>query len=156
VDSDGLDEQRLNKIKVKLEGLYNSFEYSYSPLPVNEIENFAVLSNNIFNEEFWDSIKIDVINKFENCVHTNITHFDRFFDYKEQLFRNGGNGVKIMQELREYALSDWKRFFPGKEICGNSRNFNAIDYLKNLDQGAYSQEMKDYIQSIHNFFSDRS
>jgi len=156
IDSDGLDEQRLNKIKVKLESLYNSFEYLYSPLPVNEMENFAVLSHNIFNDEFWNKIRNDVINKFENCVHTNITHFDKLFDYKEPLFRNGGTGVRIMQELREYAQSDWKKFFPGKEICGKLQNFNAISYLNNLNQNDYSQEMKDYIQSIHIFFSDRN
>jgi len=84
--------QRLNKIKEKLQGKYDSFEYIYAPLPVNEIENFAVLSNNAFDEEFWNNIKTNVINKFENCVHTNITHFDRFFSFNEPLFRNGGNG----------------------------------------------------------------
>ena len=156
VDSDGFDMQRLNKIKEKLQGKYDSFEYIYAPLPVNEIENFAVLSNNAFDEEFWNNIKTNVINKFENCVHTNITHFDRFFSFNEPLFRNGGNGVQIMQELREYALTDWKKLFPGKEICGNLQNFNAINYLNNLNQNDYSQEMKDYIQNIQTFFSDRN
>ena len=61
-----------------------------------------------------------------------------------------------MQELREYALTDWKKLFPGKEICGNLQNFNAINYLNNLNQNDYSQEMKDYIQNIQTFFSDRN
>jgi AAA15 family ATPase/GTPase len=153
VDKDGLDWQRLNKIKEVMEKKFRSFNYLYSPLPVNEIENFAVLSNATFNEQFWDKNKIDVINHFENCVDTSVDQLDRFFSFDEPLFRNGGNGVKIMQNLRNAALLDWKKLFPGKKICEKLQNFDAISYLSGLDRSEYPQEMKEYIQSIKDFFS---
>jgi hypothetical protein len=57
-----------------------------------------------------------------------------------------------MQEMRASALTDWKKFFPGKEMCKCKINFNPLKFIKSLKKKDLPQELVDYLNVVANFY----
>lgn len=152
VDRDGLDDKRVDRLKKFFESKFSKYKYCYSPLSVNEVENFAVINAAGFNKKFWNKYSNDVENHFERTAQSLIVLLDKKFNYNDPLFKNAG-AVNILQELRAAARLNWKFFFPGKMICSKITNFCGIQYLDGLDKKDYPQELNDYLKKIKDFFN---
>lgn len=155
IDRDGMTDDQTKKVKEKMEKSA-SLDYKIEFLPVYEIENFAVLSNKvIFDVKFWKAFKNKITRNFESKAHEKAKFVDKYFDYKDPDFRYGdGNYTKAMQNMRDFAENNWKKYFSGKDICKNVSNFNPISYLSNLKTTELPIELKVYINQLKIFYEN--
>ncbi|MBI4920072.1 hypothetical protein HY838_02190 [Candidatus Azambacteria bacterium] len=84
----------------------------------------------------------------------------KVFDNESELqeimkFRNDDGGyVAIIQGMRNVANLDWRKFFPGKEMCKKIPNFNPIDYLSILDKNNLPKELVKYVMEVKKFYKN--
>ncbi|TNE72053.1 hypothetical protein EP331_07975 [bacterium] len=134
---------------------YTKFEdYKVKFLPVNEIENFAVITDSYFTEdrlkEYENNNKIT--DAFRQTSNSNLTSVQKLCknDTEKDLFR--GKEAEMLSEARTNLL----KFFPGKEITKIKRNFNCDKALmtKSFDELPY--ELKDFLTEIKNYFEPQT
>jgi predicted ATPase len=164
IDRDGLTDEQMSALEEKLfkqfkKSMPNRYDYSF--LPVNEIENFAIIQDEgTFNEGFWNKNRRDIEDEFLRTVEEHSKKFSKEFDHTNEkekwlLFKNDSGGfTSIYQKMRDNADRDKNRLFPGKEICKKKNNFSAIDFLSSLAPGTYPQELKDYLLKVKNFYEE--
>ncbi len=163
IDRDGLTDGQMKALEEKL---FRQFKrdikkYEYSFLPVNEIENFAVIQKeDIFNGDFWKVNQKKIEDKFMSTVEGSSKKFSKLFDTETEkrewlLFRDKGGGFSsVYKGMRDFAQKDGNRFFPGKDICKEIDNFSGITFLTHLAPETYSEDLKEYLSSIKNFFEE--
>jgi hypothetical protein len=154
VDRDGLTD---DQIKAVQKGVFKKYEsvlnYSYEPLPVHELENFAVLKKDSFDASFWNHASEDVRNTFDSCAENICRDLDKKLRYAEPVFKSGsGNYMHHVQTMRAEALRDWKKYMPGKEMCKKVDNLNPITYLYSLNKNELPDELIDYLNRVKAFF----
>ncbi len=154
VDRDGLTEDQIESIRSKFFKKYEqSFTYAYEPLPVNEIENFAVITNGEFDDTFWMTYGQDVIKAFEKTADAITRRFHKDFNYEEDAgFMRSGTNMPVIQVMRDQASADWKRLMPGKTMVSKLDNFRALEYLVLQEKSSQSPELKRYMQKVVDFF----
>lgn len=157
IDKDGLTTTQMGAVEQYLIKKYESkLNYRIKFLPVNEIENFAVINNPIFDDEFWEEHSQAIANKFDVTAESNCKRFDKMFNYsKEAGFRTvNGNQMAIVQSMRAEALTNWRRKMPGKDICALKNDFGYKAYLNSLTKENLPIELQDYLQEIKLFFDN--
>jgi hypothetical protein len=139
-------EEDLKKRNGKNLGIKN---YEVKFLPVNELENFAVLSDVHFSDALIETHKITLEDHFSQTAGANIDHNNNKF--ATDLFKYTEK-YRIANQMKREAEKDIKRYFPGKEIKKLKANLDANKALKNLEAKDYPQELKDYLATIKSFF----
>jgi len=129
--------------------------YKINFLPVNELENFAVLAYDCFTNE----IPIDEnYNKLEICfdktsdsnvgIHAKTCCNKKLFDFSAK--------PTIIALMRQEAKKNILKFFPGKDIAKLKQNFNTDSFLKDLELSEYPEELTNYLKDIKEFFELKS
>lgn len=153
IDRDGLTDNQINVISDYLfNKVTEGLNYKYQFLPVNEIENFAVLINDQFNDEFLENNRIDLEDAFNTSANSTCLNLSSKFR-DEPLF-NVHNNAKITQPMKDFARIDWKKYFPGKEICAKIPHFNPISFLRSKSKEKLPDELKNYMDNIISFFNN--
>lgn len=132
---------------------YSKFnKYKVHFLPVNEIENFAILTDSFFTAKKLEAYKINnkISDAFKATTTNNIFNAIKLCknDNERNLFRNK---EKIMiDEARKNPLI----LFPGKEIKKTKRQFSVENALKALDFNNLPTELQNYLNTIKDFFDE--
>lgn len=137
LDRDGYMQDQVDFLEEKMSSKFKQLQnYRVKFLPVNEIENFAVLLDDHFTKDFvkrdedkWDGIR-DALLK---TAKENTLACSKIYDKDKAIFQNKE------YEMRDSAKSDILSLFPGKDIGKLKHNFNAeriitsktIEYLPN-------------------------
>ncbi len=164
IDRDGLTDDQISLVTDKIfKNESKSLKYVFKFLPVNEVENFAVLcSPKNFDDVFWSNNFESIKDEFQRTAEASCKKLVKNFDLdteKEKLkkFRQDDGGyVSITQKMRDDALAGGKsKFFPGKGICKKIVNFKAIDILSNTKNDNLPDELKEYMIDVKSFFDSR-
>lgn len=145
----------IEKAMVKKFSIFQHYKIAF--LPVNEIENFAMLSNPAFskeliiqNEHVYDSVK-------DACIDTAKSNLEKVRKvYLNSQSSDEDKHLFINQEsaMRNEAKTDPIKFLPGKELCKCIPQFNPIRVLKNLSRPNFPEELVQYLQQAKDFFND--
>lgn len=153
LDRDGFTKNQINFLeKRKAENNdYKKFqEYKVKFLPVNEIENFAVLTDTYYTEdklkEYENNIKIT--DAFNQTVKSNIFNALKLCSNEEDKKLFLSKDAEMIQEARTSLL----KLFPGKEIKKIKKNFNCDKVLKEKDFSDLPEELKKYLTGIKDYF----
>lgn len=154
IDLDGLTDKQVQAIEQKCYSTVNGFSYKYKFLPVNELEHFSVLADEEkFSDAFWEKNENEIVKYFERTAESKLRACDKKFNYENQNFRgSGGTYLSIIQNMREKAFRDWKKYFPGKEICRKIQDYNPIKRLSKMSMEGLPKELCSYMQDIKIFF----
>ena len=154
IDLDGLTDEQVKAIEEKCFSSINGFVYKYQFLPVNELENFSVLADEgYFSDAFWEKNKNEIVEYFERTAESKLKDWDKKFNYDNQNFRgSGGTHLSIIQDMRKKASLDWKKYFPGKEICQKIQDYNPIKHLSKMNKEGLPKELCSYMLDIKKFF----
>jgi predicted ATP-dependent endonuclease of OLD family len=123
--------------------------YKIKFLPVNELENFAVLSDNYFTETLINQNKNHLEDVFLQTAEENIRQNNAKF--KTELF-DPRKTAKISNQMLREAETDLLKYFPGKEIKNLKSNFNVKLFLRALKPTDYPIELENYLNEIKKFF----
>lgn len=132
---------------------YSKFKkYNVSFLPVNEIENFSVLTDPYYTDaklKDWE-VNNKITDAFRQTTNSNIIAVQKLCknDNEKDIFRS-----KEAEMLKE-ARTDLLKFFPGKEIKRIKRNFNAEKVLLNKQLVDLPIELQTYLSKIKDFFDN--
>lgn len=155
VDRDGLSLACLDAIERKYNAKYSrSFPYKYLPLPVNEIENFAILADTSFTENLWLDNQEDLRDAFERTLSSLFDRFTRIFRGTDDsyLFPDGSTRTQTIQNMRREAQRDWRRYMPGKEVIKLIDNYNFSRSLQELSYERLPHELRNYLNEVKAFF----
>ena len=129
--------------------------YKIAFLPVNEIENFAVISSPLFSNELikrddrFDKIKDACFDTAENnLLKCRKKYLNTQSPYEHQRLFN-----KRASAMRDAAKLDPMKYLPGKDICKIVHNFSSERYLRNLLRKDFPDELVQYLQQIKDFFN---
>ena len=93
--------------------------------------------------------------EFSKTANTNLGFLRNITDNKrDDLFGTHKDDEVQKEEMRNCAIKNVRKFFPGKEIRILKSKFNAEDFLINLSVDKYPDELKDYLNEIKIFFDD--
>lgn len=152
IDRDGLTDDQISYIENQFNKLVrNKFAYKLSILPVNEIENFALIDYDIAkikidNEE-------DIRAQFERTAHTKLTQLHRAYPAApEDTFRHGFDYIPVIQKMRSNAIADWNRSMPGKDIAKKIDGFNPLDVIESFNLSTMPAELRQYLDNMKSFF----
>lgn len=147
LDRDGYTDDQISAITEQRERSYGNIgTYKVSFLPVNEIENFVVLSDPYFTGTLLES-KCDelLLSPFFLTAKSNIRSCHR--KWNEALFKEN-------EETKMWiaAKADKRRYLPGKDICKFKANHKVNGVLRQLKYEDFPQELNDYLTEIKNYF----
>ncbi|MDP1676196.1 MAG: AAA family ATPase [Bacteroidota bacterium] len=154
LDLDGYNKDQTKHLEENKSKKYLRLKkYKLQFLPVNELENFAVISDSI---SFCDDlIDINTITKlqtaFVKTVESNLRAVNKSLkngDLNKPLY---DEGKKF--EMFEESKSKWKNLLPGKEICSLIQNYKVDTYFKNLSYDNFPKELTNYLEEIKKHFS---
>lgn len=153
LDRDGFTVAQINFLESKKEEKsdYRKFEqYKVKFLPVNEIENLAVLTDNFFTEEKLKEYQTytKIADPFILTAKTNIFNATKLCqnEVEKRMFLN--KELDMLREARDSMLE----YLPGKEIKKLKANFNCNNVLKKKDFSALPPNFQNYLTEIKNFF----
>ena len=153
IDRDGLLDSQISHIENQLNKVVgNKFPYRFRVLPVNEIENFAILDRDL--QEIKEQYEEDIRNTFDKAAEAKLVELQHKYQNSapKDMFRSSSSYTPVMQKMRGEAILDWNRYMPGKAISKKISNFNAIKAISSLDTIDHPMELKDYLNSIKQFF----
>ena len=156
IDRDGLTNSQIKKVQEKHCERFAMFKkYVVEPLPVNEIENFAVMTseNKTEFEEYLENNRDrdQLDNTTREIMEDKIKKLHKAFNYKEKdLFDR--NNPKVITDMLTEARKDKLKYFKGKEICRLKQNFKPIEYLNRLSNEEYPLELQNYLEKIKKFY----
>lgn len=157
IDMDGLTDEHVQALMEKYSTKYqNSFNYILAPLPVYEIENFAILSDESFTDEIWNENKETIKSHFEDTAEATLNYLTkRFYNTdKQELFSgSGGRRIPIIRKMWEPVQDDWRRYAPGKEITKGMQDYSPINHIRHLDHTALPAELLSYLDEVKKFFN---
>lgn len=160
IDRDSFTDEQVSLIKEKVfKNEKKDLDYAFEYLPVNEIENFAViLDSKSFSSSFWEKNRESVVDHFQRVASSSckkmVKEFDREIEAEKckKFLSKNGDTVEITQGMRDFSIGEWRKYFPGKEICKKIPDYNAIDYLKKITESDLPDELAMYIEKIKKFF----
>lgn len=132
---------------------YSKFKkYKVAFLPVNEIENFAILTDPYFTEEKLKDWEVGnkITDAFRQTTNSNIIAVQKLCknDAEKDIFRS--KEANMLQEARKDLL----RFFPGKEIKKTKQNFSIEKVLIKKELIDLPNELQTYLTQIKDFFEN--
>jgi len=155
LDRDGYTQEQIDFLEKELKekngknvGIGN---YEIRLLPVNELENFAILQDAYFTNELLEKNINRLENAFTLTVTSSLNNNHRKFISDTDLFNFYKDHLLIKNMERE-AKKDVKKLFPGKDIKTLKDNFSAERFLKNLKLEDYPNELKEYLNQVKFFF----
>lgn len=124
--------------------------YKAKFLPVNEIENFAVLIDSYFTEDKLKEYNFNnnITDAFIQTTTSNIKSAQKLCRDKEEFDLFNGQDAKMIQ----YARTNLKKFFPGKEIKRLKPNFNTDEFLIGRSFSELPIELQTFLNDIKDFF----
>ena len=153
IDRDGLSDKQVKYIEKK-HGAFigGKFTYRLKVLPVNEIENFAIIGRDI--DVIIHDYGEDIRNCFDRTAEAKLSELQHKYrnNAPDGLFRRGNSYTPVIQDMRNEAIKDWARYMPGKDICKRITNFNVSATLNNLTPAEYPDELKAYVNDMGRFF----
>lgn len=151
IDRDGLTDEQISFLNdnffAKLKGDLN---YKFKFLPVNEMENFAVLNYKKFDDRLFKNKNLKLEDNLSDCINATCIKISAMFR-SEKMF-NIHAVSNVAQPMKDFARTNWKKYFPGKSICASINNFEPIKFLDSLDKDNLPQELKDYMIEVKEFF----
>lgn len=154
LDRDGYTDAQIQLLEEKLKkrnGEDLEIEnYKIQFLPVNELENFAVIKDNYFTDEIIDNHKNDLEDHFISTADANVRHNHKLLS---EVFRFNESGT-IANQMKREAETDIKRLFPGKEIKKLKQNFNIHRFLTQLLEDDFPEDLISYLEEVKQFFQD--
>lgn len=150
LDRDGYMQNQVDFLEEKMSSKFKQLQnYKVKFLPVNEIENFAVLLDDQFTNDFikkdedkWDGIK-DALLK---TAKENTIACSKIYNNDKAIFSNKE------YEMRDSAKSDIFSLFPGKDIGKLKHNFNAERIIKNATIESLPNSLITYLNDIKLFY----
>lgn len=158
IDRDGLTEQQILLLSEKVfKNEKKNLRYEFKFLPVNELENFAVIEEKNFLEELWNLNKEKIIKNFDLTASAKCRAYCKEFEEHDEKknkekFIKSGETMKIVHGMRDEALLDWRRYFPGKDMISTDK---AITYLKTIRKNQWSKDLKEFMIIIKDFFDSK-
>lgn len=133
---------------------YASMQYKFVPLPVNEIENFFVISNpERFDDEFWDTHERALTDEFDKnaeaqirSIHNKLHKHSKLGEFKDT--------QELIQKMRNLALENKPLYLPGKDICKLIPGCSPIPALQKKRKHDLPRELDEYMGSVKEFFED--
>lgn len=156
LDRDGYSQNQVDflekELKEKNERNIAIGNYEVKFLPVNELENFAILQDEFFTNELIENHINLLENSFILTVKANLNKNHKKFG-NDDLFNQHKNQL-LDKEMEREAKKDIKKFFPGKDIKILKENFKIEPLLKNLSLDKYPDSLKEYLEDIKMFFDN--
>lgn len=149
-DRDWLNQERINYIETNIKTRYNKINYKFTHLPVNEIENFYILTDDYFSDELIDNEKMNLELEFSWTFQTNFLKYSK--DYWDYLFKNQDQN-KIFTKCRQEADLNIKKYYPWKDIKKLKENLNIEREILKWELSDFPQELNDYLEEIKIFFN---
>lgn len=155
LDRDGYTSEQiifLENKKMKNSDFSKFQKYTVKFLPVNEIENFAILLDSYYTveklQEFETNNKIS--DAFTQTTNANIITAQKICkdEIEKSYFR--GKEAKMIQEAR----LDLLKLFPGKEIKRLKRNFNCDNILISKTFDELPIELQTYLNEVKEYFEN--
>lgn len=154
LDRDGYTSEQIDMIKKVKEsnekfGKFGKYQVGF--LNVNELENYAILSDPFFtleelkkNDERYEKLAGQFFITAKNNTQAAQRLFNSEVDKKK--FRD------VEEKMRDEARVHVIKYYPGKDISKFKNRFNADKTLKNLAVEKYPSELKIYLDEIKHFF----
>jgi AAA15 family ATPase/GTPase len=156
IDRDGLSKEQLELLAERKTNKFSGhFKYKYCALPVNEIENFALLSVDD-PDSIVDACDTNVAcSEFFKTTGNKINTASRFFGYSSKQFPsgNGQDGLDMIVSLKDDAMQNPTYFMPGKTILGEAKSKELLLDLTGLDFEELPTPLREYLLEIKEFFS---
>lgn len=152
LDGDGFSDELKQMVELKKKEKntngYGINNYCVKYLPVNEMENFGILMDNEFSEDFVRNSPsfLKIHNAFTRTTEDNCNKSKKLFNNDRD--KNKFNSKDLILDQPNNIL----RNYPGKDIKTCKRRFNPISIITNAQVCDYPQELKDYLQCIKGFF----
>jgi hypothetical protein len=157
LDRDGYTQEQVDFLEAEIKRIneqsIGNGKYEIKFLPVNELENFAVLSDEYFTDELLIENIDSLEDKFTLTVTSSLNQNHRKFSNDTNLFNHHTDQLLIKNMERE-AKKNPKKYFPGKDIKVLKNNFNAERVLKNLSVKDYPKSLTKYLKEIKQFFEN--
>ena len=137
LDRDGYSDEQISFIITKrCENYKGLINYKVQFLPVNEIENFIVMTDPYFTDQLLlSALDSNLYVPFTKTAKNNIRSCRK---WDEDLFKEDTEA-----EMFVAAKQDIKRFMSGKDICKLKPNHKVLQVLKNMSYDKFPQELKD-------------
>ena len=151
IDRDGLTDIQISYIESQFNKIVNhKFPYELVVLPVNELENFALIDHDL------TSIKKDhgeyLRDRFENTARAKLGQLHRVYPNAEDIFRHGHDDMPIIQKMRGEAVLDWNRLMPGKDIAKKITGLRPVDAINSFNTSTMPIELKQFLDKMKDFF----
>lgn len=153
LDRDGYTSEQISFLeekKMKNSDFIKFEKYIVKFLPVNELENFAILLDPYYTIEKLQKFEINnkISDAFRQTTNANIITAQKVCkdETEKSLFR-GKESIMIQD-----ARFDLLRLFPGKEIKKLKRNFNSDNKLLNTKFEDLPIELKSYLSDVKKYF----
>lgn len=151
LDRDGFNEEQIIFLESRKIDKFKSFKnYTVKFLPVNELENFAVIYDDYFSEEKLNdpTIRDKITDAFNATVNANLIAAQKICKTQEDKNIFNGQSHKLIQEARKDIL----KYFPGKDIKKIKPNFSPTLLMKKWDFENLPDDLKDYLNTVKEFF----
>ena len=157
IDRDGYTNEQVNNIEDELLkkngkrlGIKN---YQIKFLPVNELENFAVLADDYFTASIVSKNRSHLDDVFLQTAEENIRQNSSKFN--PDLFPIKKIS-KTTNKMIKAAETDLLKFFPGKEIKKLKHNLDVKKFLISLKATEFPKELIKYLSVVKLFFEQNS
>ena len=163
IDLDGMLNEQVEALRGVIKNKFSrNFKYTIESLPVYEIENFALLS---------DEKRKQLPSEYYDIEQKRLRKIDRFFEKTARSRINTAlkltddetifppllattKAEKKIDEMLQTATTDFLRLMPGKELSKLIPNFVATDFLMSLHFADFPDELKEYLQKVKVFFNE--
>lgn len=161
VDRDGMSSEQVAFLEASIPSKFRALNYTFSVLPVGEIENFDVIcSMNNFGsdadrENFFQAHKQDLCDHFEDSAAERICAYHNMFRDSELFPHEESKKRSLLRDLRNEALVNKWELLPGKDIISAMRSDGlVVTELKNYAFEDFPETFKRYFEKIKDLFED--
>lgn len=161
LDRDGYLPEQIDFIEKSVRDKFPKIKhYKVAFLPVNELENFVIISSGLFSNELirrceqkYDDAKDACFNtaknNLESCRKTYISSKNN--DQRKELIKR----LFVDKEcvMRNEAKKDPMKLLPGKDLYKVVNRFNPSAHLHQLKRENFPDELNQYLQQIKDFFA---
>lgn len=152
IDRDGLTDVQVSYVESQLNNIVaNKFPYTLVALPVNELENFAIIDQDLtgVQRDYEEELR----EKFENTARAKLGQLHRTYPKApSNTFRHNNDDMPVIQNMRSTAVTDWNRLMPGKDITKKIDGFRPIDKISSFTLSTMPIELKQYLDKMKDFF----
>ena len=161
LDRDGYTTNQIDFLEKIVPMRFSCFtKYKIKFLPVCEIENFVVITSEIFSEdiikkhESYDDIRDALYDTAKANLLSVKSRYTKFVKSEDiELFKRLFNHESMPQTMRNEAKNNIRHYLPGKDIC-KITNIKVGTRLKSYTIETIPELLKQYLEDICTFFND--